>query len=42
MHTHDAVFWGVVISVVGSAIVLAWLFFMLVRNARRSNSNSKT
>jgi hypothetical protein len=40
MHNHDAVFWGVVISVVGSALVLAWLLFMLARNARRRKNNS--
>jgi hypothetical protein len=40
MHTHDTVFWGVVVSVIGSAVVLAWLFFVLVRNARRSKNKA--
>jgi hypothetical protein len=35
MHTHDAVFWGVVFCVAGSACVIAWLLFMLARNAGR-------
>ena len=35
MHNHDAVFWGVIISVIGSALVLAWLAFVVVRNAMK-------
>jgi hypothetical protein len=37
MHNHDAVFWGVVFCVAGSACVVGWLLFMLARNARRGN-----
>jgi hypothetical protein len=33
---HDMVFWGVIISVVGSAAVVGWLFYMLYRNATKS------
>ena len=33
---HDAVFWGVIISVAGSAIVAAWLLFMAFRNATKN------
>jgi uncharacterized membrane protein YdjX (TVP38/TMEM64 family) len=32
---HDAVFWGVLISVAGSAVVAAWLLFMAFRNATK-------
>ncbi len=32
---HDAVFWGVIISVVGSAVVVAWLLYMVYRNATK-------
>ncbi len=33
---HDAVFWGVLISVAGSAVVATWLLFMAFRNATKS------
>lgn len=36
MHNHDAVFWGVVISVAGSAAVVVWLLFMAYRNATKN------
>jgi hypothetical protein len=36
---HDRVFWGVIISVAGSAAVMAWLFYMLYRNATKSKDN---
>jgi hypothetical protein len=36
---HDMVFWGVIISVVGSAAVVGWLFYMLYRNATKSKDN---
>jgi hypothetical protein len=36
---HDMVFWGVIISVVGSAAVVGWLFYMLYRNATISKDN---
>lgn len=32
---HDAVFWGVLISVAGSALVVAWLFYVAFRNATK-------
>ena len=32
---HDAVFWGVIISVAGSAAVVIWLFYMAYRNATK-------
>lgn len=30
---HDSVFWSVVISVAGSALVAAWLLYVAFRNA---------
>jgi len=33
---HDAVFWGVIISVAGSATALLWLLYVLYRNATKS------
>ncbi len=38
MHSHDMVFWGVIISVAGSAAVVAWLFFMVYRNATKDQN----
>jgi hypothetical protein len=32
---HDAVFWGVLISVIGSALVEAWLLYVAFRNATK-------
>jgi len=32
---HDMVFWGVIISVAGSALVVAWLFYVVYRNATK-------
>ena len=32
---HDAVFWGVLISVAGSAVVAGWLLFVAFRNATK-------
>jgi hypothetical protein len=32
---HDAVFWGVIISVAGSALVAVWLLFVAYRNATK-------
>jgi heme/copper-type cytochrome/quinol oxidase subunit 2 len=40
MHNHDAVFWSVVISVGGTALVLVWLLFVVARNARRSKNKN--
>jgi hypothetical protein len=37
---HDMVFWGVIIGVAGSAAALAWLLFMLYRNATKQVNNS--
>ncbi len=36
---HDAVFWGVIIGVAGSAAVVAWLFYVLYRNATRNKDS---
>jgi hypothetical protein len=33
---HDSVFWGVIISVAGSAVVVAWLFYVAYRNATKN------
>jgi preprotein translocase subunit SecF len=32
---HDAVFWGVIIGVACSALVAAWLLYMVYRNATK-------
>jgi len=32
---QDAVFWGVIICVVGAAAVVGWLLFVVYRNATR-------
>jgi hypothetical protein len=32
---HDMVFWSVIICVAGAAAVVAWLFYMLYRNATK-------
>jgi hypothetical protein len=36
---HDGVFWGVIIAVSGSALVVAWLFYVVYRNATQSKEN---
>ncbi len=36
---HDMVFWGVIIAVAGSALVAAWLLYLVYRNATRSKDN---
>jgi len=33
--SHDMVFWGVIIALVGSIAVVAWLFYMAFRNATK-------
>jgi hypothetical protein len=30
---HDMVFWGVIVAVSGSALVVAWLLYLVYRNA---------
>jgi hypothetical protein len=37
--SHDAVFWGVIISVVGAFAVMAWLLYMIYRNATKDNKS---
>ncbi len=32
---QDMVFWGVIISLVGTIAVVGWLFYMVFRNATR-------
>lgn len=32
---QDMVFWGVIIALVGSIAVVAWLFYMAFRNATK-------
>ena len=34
---HDGVFWGVIISVAGSALVVAWLLYVVYRNATKGD-----
>lgn len=34
---HDAIFWGVIISVAGSAVVVGWLFYVIYRNVKRDS-----
>lgn len=36
---HDMVFWGVIICVVGSFFVAAWLMFMAYRNATKDKDS---
>ncbi len=36
---HDMVFWGVITAVAGSALVMAWLLYLVYRNATRSKDN---
>jgi hypothetical protein len=38
---HDMVFWGVVICVVGAAIVAGWLLFVAMRHFGGGSSDSK-
>lgn len=33
---HDAVFWGVIIGVASSALVVAWLLYVVYRNATKN------
>lgn len=33
---HDAVFWGVIISVTGAFLVMVRLFYVIYRNATKS------
>jgi hypothetical protein len=35
---HDMVFWGVIISVAGSAAVMGWLFWVVYRNATKDKN----
>jgi preprotein translocase subunit SecF len=36
---HDMVFWGVIIGVASSALVVVWLLYMLYKNATKSKNN---
>ncbi len=36
---HDMVFWGVIIAVAGAFCVVAWLFYMIYRNAIKGGKN---
>lgn len=36
---HDMVFWGVIIAVAGSALVVVWLLYLVYRNATKSKDN---
>lgn len=35
---HDAVFWGVVIAVVGAAAVVSWLFVMIYTKTKQGGN----
>ena len=35
---QDAVFFGVIISVVGAFAVMAWLFYVIYRNATKGDN----
>jgi len=35
---HDAVFYGVIISLVGAFSVMAWLFYVIYRNATKGQT----
>ena len=36
---HDGVFWSVIIAVAGSALVVAWLLYVVYRNATKSKDS---
>lgn len=36
---HDMVFWGVIISVAGAFGVMAWLFYVIYRNATKGDKD---
>ncbi len=36
---HDAVFWGVIIGVASSASVVAWLLYVVYRNATKNKDS---
>ena len=36
---HDAVFWGVIIGVASSALVVAWLLYVVYRNATKNKDS---
>jgi preprotein translocase subunit SecF len=36
---HDAVFWGVIIGVASSALVVVWLLYMVYRNATKNKDD---
>jgi hypothetical protein len=38
---QDMVFWGVIIAVVGAFSVMAWLLYVIYRNATRDDKNNK-
>lgn len=38
---QDAVFWGVVISVVGAFAVMVWLLYVIYRNATKGDKGNK-
>jgi len=38
---QDAVFWGVIISVAGAFVVMAWLLFVIYRNATKGDKGDK-
>jgi len=35
--SHDRVFWGVIISVAGAFAVMAWLLYVIYRNATKGD-----
>lgn len=36
---HDMVFWGVIIAVAAAFGVVAWLFYVIYRNASKGNKS---
>lgn len=36
---HDAVFWGVIVAVSGSAAALSWLLYVLYKNATKGKDS---
>jgi hypothetical protein len=36
--SHDAVYWGVIIAVIGAVTVAGWLFFLIYTRAKKGSN----
>jgi hypothetical protein len=34
---HDMVFWGVIVAVAGSALVVSWLLYLIYKKSSKGN-----